>query len=243
MWKKPPQNLTLNNDEVHVWLINIKNFIKYLDFLTSILSEEELNRSQRYYKKELQNNFIINRGCLRYILAKYLLLNAEDIKFNYNMKGKPFLGNINSNNIQFNLSHTQNYIVYGISYLNLGIDLEKIKLEVKVKDIAKRFFTQDEYDDICKLNTIEQSEYFFQLWTAKESYLKAIGEGLSAGLDSINLSKNINQTQWDIKLIKSSIINPKRWQITTLKILENYLMSLALLNNNKSIIKYYTIDF
>ena len=105
MWDKPPQNLSLKNNEIHIWFLNIDDFIEELDFFGNILSKDELSRSQRYKREILQHNFIINRGFLRFILSKYLSINSSLIRFDYHPKGKPFLATSHHSNIQFNLSH------------------------------------------------------------------------------------------------------------------------------------------
>ena len=174
-------------------------------------------------------------------MSKYTNIVSQDIQFDYNHKGKPSLLNIYKE-INFNLSHKNNYTIYGFSKLNLGVDLEVVKSDIKVPAIAQRFFSENEYQDLAQFNQSEQLSYFFQLWTAKEAYLKAIGEGLSGGLDSIELSKNYHQQEWQIKLLNASEQESKLWQIKTISLPDNYLMSWAVKSTNNLVVKYYKID-
>ncbi len=245
MWKKPPllpQEFSLNDEEVNIWLLDINAFKHSLDFFTSILSTDEVARSQRYKFENLQQNFIINRGFLRSILSRYLSCDSQDIQFDYNEKGKPFLSPPQQQFLKFNLSHKNQYTVYGISKIDLGIDLETIDDNVQVKDIAKRFFTEDEYNNLCHLPITEQTEYFFKLWTAKEAYLKAIGQGISAGLDSINFIKQINNFTWKFEILNSLNTEQSLWKINTKKVIKNYFLSIAIKSTKNIKFNYYQVD-
>ena len=70
----------------------------------------------------------------------------------------------------------------------VGIDVEKVKGDRR--KIAKRFFTTSEISDMELLgNETEQVHYFYQLWTLKESYMKAIGRGMTMSLKSFAFKK------------------------------------------------------
>jgi len=68
----------------------------------------------------------------------------------------------------------------------LGVDIEEIK-QIDMK-IAERFFSPQEYRDLMEQQVSQQLEYFFKLWSLKESYIKAEGKGLSIPLDSFSFS-------------------------------------------------------
>lgn len=239
MWENPPRYLKINHNEIHIWLININDFTRDLPFFSKLLSPDELLRSKKYKGEHLQHNFIINRGFLRVILAKYLSINGKQIKFIYNQKGKPYLSDNSQSNIKFNLSHKNQYTIYAISQNDLGIDIEVIKPNIEVENIVKRFFTKEELNYISQLQKVERLEYFFQLWTAKEAYLKAIGEGLSGGLNSINLCRPNNLPNWQIEIDNLSLEENRLWQIITFKAIDDYWVSLAIKQPHDLNIKYY----
>lgn len=104
----------------------------------------------------------------------------------YNEFGKPFLAD--NDGIFFSLSHSGTWAMCAISDVPVGCDIEIIK-EADLK-IAKRFFHPDEYEAILALATPEsaaQSDMFFRIWTRKESYVKAIGKGLSLPFESFSV--------------------------------------------------------
>ncbi|MCF6094294.1 4'-phosphopantetheinyl transferase superfamily protein [Microaerobacter geothermalis] len=64
----------------------------------------------------------------------------------------------------------------------MGVDIEQIRpIDM---EIANRFFTQEEREVLFHLPGNDQLSFFYELWTLKESFVKAIGQGLSCPLDS-----------------------------------------------------------
>ena len=99
-----------------------------------------------------------------------------------NRFGKPMLKNFEA--IHFNLAHSGDWVVCGVSDDPIGIDVEIIKF-IDL-GIAKSFFTSQEYNDILNQPKEKQIKYFYKFWTLKESYVKAEGKGLSIPLDSFS---------------------------------------------------------
>lgn len=192
--------LILSANDVHIFYGNTNHFLDLIPFFRSILSDDEISKAESFYKQEGKERAFISRGILRIILSQYLKINPENIKFIYNQKGKPNLEEkINGNNLKFNLSHKNQYIIYGFSLVNIGIDLELINHKKTLLPIAKRFFTTEESQYLQQLGVEKQNEMFYQFWTKKEAYLKAIGEGLSGGLDTIDFCQNSHShPQWQI---------------------------------------------
>jgi len=123
---------------------------------------------------------------IRYIIVKKLKLNNLDIHFGKNKYGKPYL--LNHENFYFNLSHSGVWVVCAISNKAIGIDIEEVKaIEISV---AKRFFSPQEVDDLFSYTGKDRLIYFYDLWTLKESYIKAEGKGLAIPLRSFTIRRN-----------------------------------------------------
>ena len=169
---------------------NIKNLI-YLSKINPELPQDKFNallqniskenreRCQRFRFKEDALRTLYGELMVRYVLGCRFSLKNEDIEFSRNAARKPFIKDCP---IHFNISHAGDFVVCAFSEQEIGIDIEKIK-DIDL-DIAQRFFHQQEYDDLLAQQKPAQLDYFYSLWTLKESYLKWLGTGLSTPLDS-----------------------------------------------------------
>ena len=70
----------------------------------------------------------------------------------------------------------------GIGDAEIGIDVEKYK--VIGADIAKRCFSREENNAILSAPSQNRLKLFYEFWTLKESYVKAVGKGLNISLKS-----------------------------------------------------------
>ena len=165
------------------------------------------------------------------ILSLYLLIAPEAIHFHYNAYGKPELSkNINNIDLQFNVSHSENIAIYGITCHNLiGVDVEYIRPMPEAENLARRFFTRKESEKITTLPSTDKHKEFFTLWTGKEAYLKAIGKGINGGLDRVEIS-----TQEPRKFIKLPELHQNNYNLFYLTPEQNYLGAIAIEDNQQT---------
>jgi 4'-phosphopantetheinyl transferase len=181
------QSLELPADQVHVWLANLDSYPA--EDLKSLLSNDEVKRAERFHFEKHRNHFIVARGLLRQLLAAYLNTAAIDLKFDYAEKEKPSLGSADKGAINFNLAHSYGRAAYAFSRnRELGIDLELIREDFGGAEIAQRFFSRSEVAALGKVPRELAAQAFFNCWTRKEAYIKAIGEGLSMPLDTFDVT-------------------------------------------------------
>jgi len=120
---------------------------------------------------------------LRSIICNELKIKNNLINFKKNKYNKPYLKDYK--NFHFNISHSGKYIVCATNNTPIGIDIEQIKpIDLAV---AKYFFTKEEYNDILRNKSFERLQYFYSVWTLKESYIKAIGKGVSIPLSNFTI--------------------------------------------------------
>ncbi len=88
---------------------------------------------------------------------------------------------------------------------------------VEWKQIAVNFFNAGEMEGIASLPTkIEQLRAFYRVWTLKEAYLKANGDGLAGGLDQVVV--NLDPDDPELFLAFPGGENEKRrWQAVTFR--------------------------
>ncbi len=188
-WLPAPTNLTLLQDDVHVWRVDLDRSEAQLRDLAATLSGDEVSRAEKFYKEQHRLRFIAGRGILRTILARYLNLEPQQLQFNYEPLGKPVLADtFDGNKLWFNLSHSQGLALCVVSNSRLvGVDLEYVSPITDVLTLAKQFFSAKEYAVMRSLPPLQKEEIFFRYWTCKEAYLKATGVGLSQ-LQQIEIS-------------------------------------------------------
>ena len=81
----------------------------------------------------------------------------------------------------FNISHSGSFAAVAVSDSEVGIDIERIR-DVNL-GIAKKF-SREEREYILSAENPQKA--FFEIWTAKEAYLKKYGTGLTVPLDSFS---------------------------------------------------------
>ncbi len=91
--------------------------------------------------------------------------------------------------IRFNISHSRGVALYAVTCgREVGIDLEYMRSDLEVEQIAGRFFSRREIATLHALPAALRRYAFFLCWTRKEAYIKARGEGLSLALDQFDVS-------------------------------------------------------
>jgi 4'-phosphopantetheinyl transferase len=190
---------------IHIFKINIhEQYARIKSYYKDFLTEEELDKADRFLKGQDKERYIVTRYSLRSILSEYTLTKPQEVRFYQVANKKPAIAEIN-----FNLSHSQNYLLIATSPVSVGIDIEFIN-----QSFMYRTFLQDCFD-IHERAFILNSEDFYLLWTRKEAVLKASGEGLTDDLYQLNCLEDL------------SMRNHTRYLLKSFQIDKHYIMSLA----------------
>lgn len=97
--------------------------------------------------------------------------------------GKPYL--THAPRVRFNLAHSGHYAVCVLSDAEAGCDVEELR--DGLLKVAKRFFSKEEHDYIfSRHGAARKRRAFFRVWTLKESYVKALGDGLKKPFGSFS---------------------------------------------------------
>ncbi|KAA3647731.1 MAG: phosphopantetheine-protein transferase [Chloroflexi bacterium] len=223
-WIPSQREAIPHKNEVHVWRISVPKFREIIPQLQPVLNEEERTRADRFHFDKDQESYIIAHSVLRLLLGGYAQLPSEEIEFTVNNYGKP---QIVDNSLQFNLSHSGDFVLIAIANsLILGVDVEKIHTRRAKIVLAKRFFSPLEFDHLMQLASGDFVQGFFNTWTRKEAYIKAIGAGLSIPLDSFTVSL---KTDSPVELIEDSVNTnaPGEWTLKHIKVNDDYAAALA----------------
>jgi len=202
-WPKPRALPPLRRDEVHVWAATLDRGAPVLKSLWDILSDVEKARAARFYREIDGRRFIASHGVLRVLLGAYLGRRPEDLRFDQNPQGKPCL--VDSHEaLFFNMAHSEAIALYAVARnREVGIDVECHREDLETEEIAEQFFSPAEVRTLRSIPQHQQKEAFFNCWTRKEAFVKAIGQGLSTELDQFEvafapgLKPAILRTVWD----------------------------------------------
>jgi 4'-phosphopantetheinyl transferase len=168
------------NDPLLFQPLDDLRFLELKGLVSAYLPDDSSKKASKFKHPVNAQRQIIGELLVRAVICNSFGLANDENLFRYSEHKKPSLKN--HNNIHFNISHSGDWVVCAVSAKEVGIDVEKIR-ETNFK-IARRFFSNDEVKHLFALPKNQQLEYFFDLWTLKESYLKMLGSGLTKPLSS-----------------------------------------------------------
>ena len=232
----------LQKPEIHLWFADLNELDRYdsSNVFVKWLHAAEKNRYNRYQSQSQRKHFLFGRMLLKAILSKYAGCAPTDLQLDIDTRGKPFLNSNNPLCLSFNLSHSGNRLVVAVSKNHdLGVDLENIKREREILKIAQRYFSLSEIRGLKHLSKALQITRFYELWTLKESVVKACGYGLSGRLSEIVFSFPASNK---LKM-HSAPGNLNHWQSWQIKESENHMLALSVKSPDIKINKIKSYDF
>lgn len=216
-------------NEVHLWYlspheVNAKALIsKYY----SIVNDVELKKINRYLFEKDRHTCLLTRALIRFVLSCYSDKNPSLWRFSQNDYGKPQIINSSLISCKFNISHTSGLICLAITTDHeVGVDVETLDRKSIDMGIAKRFFSQVEFDVLKITPEKDQKNMFLKFWTLKEAYIKAKGMGLSIPLDSFYFTFSPEAER--IKFHSHGYDESEYWQFFNSSVDNKFILSLAI---------------
>jgi len=208
--------------EIQLWEIELEHSAATAAALAPILSGEELDRASRFKFSRDRNRFVICRSALRHILAETLGVDPVNLRFVTGPHGKPRLAN---GSVSFNLSHSGARALIALSHDGeIGVDIEEIRSMPDLHEVARRFFSTREAQRLCALQDPDAAtRAFFECWTRKEAFIKAIGEGLTHPLDSFEVTFFPDETA----VLRIGAKQTNRWALVNIDGIEGYAAALV----------------
>lgn len=177
-WLRDPGIPPLVTGEAQVWLVYCDPDVPVgLEELVSVDRE----RLARFRNERTARHFAYGRKVLRRLLSAHSGLEPDQQVFAFGPNEKPYLPDID---IEFNISHASDFVIVAIGRDELGVDIEAADRRVDLQRLARRFFAEREYAWWAQKGFA--ADAFFKIWTHKESYLKATGQGISVELSAID---------------------------------------------------------
>jgi len=201
-----------NQFDVSIWFRRTaaldRNTVRAAD---QYLSVEERARRDRLRFDTDRRDFTIAHDMLRRALSRYADVSPADWKFATNKYGKPSIESSDPQvrALSFSLSHTRGCVACAITRdAPIGVDVQRIDKTQSVKEIADRYFSEEEALWLRQCSGDLRKIRFFELWTLKEALLKALGVGLSGSLTCVSFRLDENAR---IELSGPSSFDPHLW--------------------------------
>lgn len=224
----PPPDLQLLKGQIHIWSASLDQPELQFQRLYQTLSLDEDDRAKRFVFERDRRHFAICRGILRAIVARYLSVSADSVSFKYGTNGKPGLVDSSGNEtFFFNLSHSEGLALYAFTRdQEVGVDLECMRDISELEQLAERIFSVREIEIFRSLAEGRKKEAFFNGWTRKEAFVKALGDGLSLPLDNFDVSFVLGEPAKLIS-IEDNSNEISGWSIQDLLPAHNYVAAFA----------------
>lgn len=209
---------------VDLWTWSLRTEARQFDAYWRLLSPEERARAERFVFERDRHRFVAARARMREVLGEIVGEPARTVHFEYGAQGKPSLAGVAS--LHFNLSHSADRALLAIcAELPVGVDLEALGSADLA--LAQRFFSDDECAQLMALPKHQRSRGFFECWTRKEAFIKALGTGLSTPLNAFTVSLGSDtppRLLWIDPVIDGTV---DAWALASLEPGENYLGAIA----------------
>jgi 4'-phosphopantetheinyl transferase len=220
-----PTRPTLRDDEVHVVQLH-RGTAGTLIRQADVLDNEERERVAGFIRERDRERYVAARLLLRLVVGYCVDRPPHSLQFTTNAFGKPSLVDP-PNSVCFNLSHAGELVLLAIARnREVGVDVEAERpLDVLTR--SGRFFSRGEHEALQLLPAAERRAAFFRCWTRKESFVKALGLGLSFPWTGFDVSVDDG---YDLQVLRACPAAPDqlaRWRIMPLPIDSGYAASVT----------------
>ena len=230
--KIPP----LEEQTVHIWLVNFENIPAPTSVETGVLDRDEVEAASRFVFRSHQDKFVKRRVMQRKILASYTGLHPEELKYQHNEFGKPSLG---QHKLSFSASSSKDYMLLAVSRTEVGADLEFHGKDLFEKGgIASTFMHEDEIKLLESIPPENKTGALYDCWVLKEAYLKGLGVGLSVEPKLISIDFPSQQL---IRKAPGTSAGP--WHLRLMRYLDHYSIALASTAEETEFITFSEDDF
>ncbi len=185
--------LAIDFDEVHVWYLETQGIGEEIVGQTdAILSYEERVCRDRFRYFRDRRDYAIAHDLLRKSLSRYRPFLPTTWQFMTDVRGKPYLKTPDQDlshpvtpPLMFNLSHCHGLVACAVALVAVGVDVERVDRIQHLDEFAERYLSHAEVAPLrTETNTRQQACRLIELWTLKEAFIKATGDGLSERLGS-----------------------------------------------------------
>jgi 4'-phosphopantetheinyl transferase len=210
------------------------------------LTPEEVERAERFRVLTARNQHVVGRGMARKLLTQAAAGNRvgdaagageapirerfdpSEIVFSFTQFGKPFVIAPQPLVRPFNVAHTDGMVLFAdCPSGSVGVDVERISRRTDVA-LAERYFAKPEVEYVMDhFDADMKLRAFLRVWTLKESFIKAIGTGLSMPLADFAF-EDIDDQRPTVKMLNPSLEDGRQWQFITFSPRDGYIAAVAI---------------
>lgn len=217
-WMKSEIPPELDEGIIHLWRVRLDGVQGSDEDLWALLSPQEEQRARGFRLDQHRWRFVRSHALMRRILARYIGCAPADLKIEVGARGKPFLSPGQEARMRFNLSHSGDLMLFALALdADVGVDVEIINPQVEWRQVARPYFSDIEFEGLERIRSAEaQVDEFYRIWTLKEAYLKAVGDGLAGGLQTVVVNPDTHSPQPFVALPGSNN-EERRWQVMSFR--------------------------
>lgn len=230
--------ISLDNEDVHIWKFDKSDLAEDLSDYKELLNDQEKKRASKFRFDDDRDRFLWGRVKLKLLLGSYLNESPRALKFFYSQHGKPELEKKEHQHLHFNMSHSGDLILFGISRSPIGVDVEEISRGVDIKRISDSYFSPNEKNVVEMAPDGEKENVFYEIWTKKEALIKGIGNGLGIPLNNFCV---MSDKSGCVKWMPENLFSSSEWYVGSVETMPSYKAAFATLIKNVDV-AYYPIN-
>lgn len=234
------EGFELNASPLRVWIANVAPCFSE-ELYWNVLSSAERLKYQQFRFEPDRLRYLTTRAMVRVVLSNHMCAHPGSIEFEFNDCDKPvaFLkGSGLRRFLNFNVSHTDDLVALVVGFdQEIGIDLVRLT-DSPAMEVAEDVFSNSENALIQKAPCRLSGEIFWKLWAIKESYTKAIGEGLSYPFKELSIDFLLNEEV-------ATVVMPggRVWNFRQMRIDGGYFISIFLSGSGHDSVEYSICQF
>ncbi|MDV7765838.1 4'-phosphopantetheinyl transferase family protein [Peribacillus sp. CSMR9] len=209
---------------MEIYAVNIEGINEFnFEYTTynHILSKQTLRKAKnfKHYKDSVRT--VVGELLIHYIYLQNQKEAFIPLVIRRNEYGKPYC---NEAAFHFNVSHSGSWVVCIVDTKRVGIDIE-LMTDIDYEALISFFHS---FESREMKETTSKKDYFYKLWTIKESVIKNIGKGLSIPLNSFYARQNRQVTSIHFE---ESTLNDTKFHVKMFDFQENYKLAACALHD------------
>ena len=168
--------------DVSLEYVDLTSNLQHESAALALLDADERQRAARFKSRNARRNFVLCRSALRMSLCKTLQCESNDLRLTSTRNEKP-RAFVRGNEISygFNVSHTNGHGLLAFTeHGRIGVDIENWNVRHDIDGEIRKVFSRSEQRRLKFESSERKEETFLLLWTLKEAFIKATGDGFRA---------------------------------------------------------------